>query len=148
MASPPETLSVADKNVKAHPVLACVGIIISKNHKTDGLHLIGEDRRHFVTWTERTPGDLDADYWRRMYHWLEKENGYGHVAAHLATLDLKDFNAQEPPPKTPAFWEVVNANRPPEDGQLADVLDTLRILGDRTTWPNAVTVEDLARGGR
>jgi hypothetical protein len=146
MASPPETLSVADKNVKAHPVLNCVGIIISTNHKTDGLHLIGEDRRHFVTWTDLTPGDFEGDYWRRMYQWFEKENGYGHVAAHLATLDLKHFSAQEPPPKTPAFWEIVNANRPPEDGQLADVLDALSLFGDRSSWPDAVTVEDLVRG--
>jgi hypothetical protein len=146
MASPPETLSVADKNVKAHPVLNCVGIIISTNHKTDGLHLIAEDRRHFVSWTDITPDDFEADYWPRMYNWYQSENGYGHVAAHLATVDLKGFDPKEPPPKTPAFWEIVNANRAPEDNQLADVLDNLSILGDRTTWPDAITIEDLAQG--
>ena len=106
MASPPETLSVADKNVKAHPVLNCVGIIISTNHKTDGLHLLAEDRRHFVSWTDLTPDDFGSDYWPRMYNWYQNENGYGHVAAHLATLELKGFDPKEPPPKTPAFWEI------------------------------------------
>ena len=30
-----------------------------------------------------------------------------------------------PPPKTPAFWDIVDANRAPEDAELADILDKL-----------------------
>ena len=148
MASPPETLWVADKNVKAHPVLNCTGIIISTNHKTDGLYLLAEDRRHFVTWIDLTPEDFEPGYWPRIYNWYVNEGGYGHVAAHLATLDIKDFNPQEPPPKTPAFWEIVNANRPPEDSELADVLDEIGDPFGMGEWPHVVTVEDLVRGAQ
>src|SRR5262249_26028161 len=40
------------------------------------------------------------------------------------------------PPKTAAFWDIVNVARVPEDAELADLLDK---LGP----PNAVTVADL-----
>ena len=44
---------------------------------------------------------------------------------------------KRPPPKTEAFWEIVDANRAPEDAELADVLDA---LGN----PDAITIEELA----
>ena len=47
-----------------------------------------------------------------------------------------DFDAKAPPPKTPAFWDIVIANNAPEDAELADVLDT---LGN----PDAVTLAQL-----
>jgi hypothetical protein len=37
-------------------------------------------------------------------------------ARHLA------FNPKAPPHKTAAFWDIVDANRAPEDGELADLL--------------------------
>ena len=42
-----------------------------------------------------------------------------------AELDLSGFDAKAPPPKTPAFWDIVNASQAPEDAELADVLDAL-----------------------
>ena len=48
-----------------------------------------------------------------------------HVAAYLAELDLAAFDAKAPPPKTRAFWDIVNASRAPEDAELQDVLDAL-----------------------
>jgi hypothetical protein len=46
-------------------------------------------------------------------------------------LDLSGFNPKAPPPKTAAFWEIVDASRAPEDGELADVLDKLNSPRDR-----------------
>jgi hypothetical protein len=51
--------------------------------------------------------------------------GDRHVAAYLAELDLSKFDPKAPPPKTAAFWDIVDANRAPEDAELADVLDRL-----------------------
>ena len=48
-----------------------------------------------------------------------------HVAAYLAKHDLRDFNPKAPPPKTQAFLEIVDANRAPEDAELADIFDRL-----------------------
>jgi len=73
--------------------------------------------------------------------WYQREGGISHVAAYLAQLDLADFDAKAPPPKTAAFYEIVDANRAPENAELADVLDKLKI-GDK--WPRAVTLIQLA----
>ena len=64
--------------------------------------------------------DLRINLWR----WY-REGGSGHVAAYLAELDLAAFDPKAPPPKTPAFWDIVDANRAPEDAELADILDKL-----------------------
>lgn len=55
----------------------------------------------------------------------------------MADLDLSRFDPKAPPPKTQAFWEIVNANRTPEDAELADVLDQLQ-------RPDAVTLSQVA----
>lgn len=47
------------------------------------------------------------------------------MASYLDTLNLAGFDPKAPPPKTPAFWDIVDANRSPEDAELADVLDSL-----------------------
>src|SRR5207237_10112104 len=62
--------------------------------------------------------------------------GFEHVAAYLTELDLSAFDPKAPPPKTAAFWDIVDANRAPEDAELADVLDA---LGN----PDAVTPNQL-----
>ncbi len=62
---------------------------------------------------------------------------FRHVGAYLAAYDLSKFNAKAPPPQTPAFFDIVDANRWPEDAELADALDSL-------DHPAAVTLADLA----
>ena len=141
LAAPPDVLRVDEKNLREHDVVNVCGIIMTTNHRTDGVHLPADDRRHFVAWSDRTKDDFDEAYWRDLWDWYERE-GFGHVAAYLAELDLEDFNPKAPPPKTEAFWAIVDANRPPEDAELADILDG---LGE-----NAVTLDMIlakATGG-
>ena len=40
-------------------------------------------------------------------------------------MNVSDFNPKAPPRKTPAFWEIVNANHAPEEAELADAIDRL-----------------------
>jgi hypothetical protein len=134
-AAPPDVLRVDEKHLREHGVLNCSGIIITSNHKTDGIYLPADDRRHYVAWSELTKEDFEDEYWRRLYGWYDP-GGAGHVTAYLATLDLSGFNSKAPPPKTAAFWEIVDASRAPEDGELADVLDKLNS-------PATVTVQQL-----
>ena len=123
-ASPPETLECDEKHLKEHRVLNCTSIIITTNHKTDGIYLPAEDRRHYVAWSDRIQADFEEGYWRKIWRWYE-EGGDQHVAAYLAQLDISSFDPKAPPPKTDAFWEIVNANRAPEDAELADAIDRL-----------------------
>ena len=72
-AAPPDVLRVDEKNIREYSVLNVCGVIITTNHKTDGIYLPADDRRHFVAWS-----DADARRLRRtatgpsLYHWFEQ----------------------------------------------------------------------------
>jgi hypothetical protein len=124
-AAPPDVLRVDEKHLREHSVFNVTGVIITTNHKSDGIYLPADDRRHYLAWSELTKDDFTPDYWIKLWHWYNAEDGDRHVAAYLAELDLSGFDPKAPPPKTYAFWDVVNASRAPEDAELADVLDDL-----------------------
>jgi hypothetical protein len=132
-ASPPEVLRVDEKNLREHSIFNVCGVIITTNHKTDGIYLPADDRRHYVAWSDCTKEQFESDYWPRLWCWYT-QGGFRHVAAYLAKLDLLTFDPKAPPPKTAAFWDIVNASHAPEDAELADALDR---LGN----PPAVTLE-------
>ncbi len=134
-AAPPDVLRCDEKHIREHAALNVCGVVVTTNHKTDGLYLPPDDRRHFVAWSDSTRESFGLGYWNKLYGWFH-EGGLGHVAAYLADLDLTDFDAKAPPPKTPAFWDVVDANRAPEDAEVADALDSLKS-------PPAVTITDI-----
>jgi hypothetical protein len=105
-------------------VLNVCGVIITSNHKADGIYLPADDRRHYVAWSEQTQKDFAAEYWRGLHAWYAG-GGIGHVTAYLSALDLSRFDPKAPPVKTAAFWDIVDANRAPEDAELADALEAL-----------------------
>jgi Family of unknown function (DUF5906) len=136
IAAPPDVLRVDEKNLREHSILNCVGIIYTTNHKQGGMFLPAEDRRHFVAWSDCKKTDFKAGYWDEFWRWLDN-GGDGHVAAYLATLDISKFNPKAPPPKTEAFWEIVDSNRAPEESELTDVLEQMN-------YPPAVTIDMIA----
>jgi hypothetical protein len=134
-AAPPDVLRVDEKHIPEYYVMNCCGVIITTNHKADGIYLPADDRRHFVCWSVLMKEDFDQAYWDDLWAWYDSA-GDGHVAAYLAQLDIALFNPKAPPPKTAAFWDIVNASRTPEDAEMADALD---LLGN----PDAVVLTDL-----
>lgn len=135
-AAPPDVLRVDEKHLREYAAFNVCGVIITTNHKTDGIYLPADDRRHYVAWSNLNRESFSETYWSDLYGWYER-GGIGHVAAYLRDLDLSDFNPKAPPPKTPAFWDIVSANSTPEDAELADALD---MLG----WPAATTLHTIA----
>lgn len=123
-AAPPDVLRCDEKNIREYAVMNVCGVIITSNHKSDGVYLPADDRRHFVAWSDRTKEDFTADYWNGLWSWYGS-SGFAHVAAYLSALDLSQFDPKAPPPKTAAFWDIVDANRAPENAELADALDAL-----------------------
>jgi hypothetical protein len=123
-ASPPDVLRCNEKHLREHAVLNCCGVLITTNYKSDGIYLPADDRRHYVAWSTLTPADFAKGYWNNLWSWYDR-GGDCHVAAYLARLDLSGFNPKAPPLKTPAFWDIVDANRSTEEAELADVLDAL-----------------------
>lgn len=124
-AAPPDVLRCDEKNVREYAVPNVMGVIITTNHKQDGIYLPADDRRHFVAWSVRQQSDFSDRYFRDIYGWYES-GGYAHVAAYLRELDLSNFDPKAPPPKTAAFLDIVDANRAPEDAELANVIDALK----------------------
>jgi hypothetical protein len=124
-AAPPDVLRVDEKNMREYAVFNVCGVIITTNHKTDGIYLPADDRRHFVAWSNLDRTAFDDGYWADLYRWYAG-GGTGHVAAYLASLPLADFDPKAPPPKTPAFWDIVSSGVAPEDAELADALDALK----------------------
>jgi hypothetical protein len=140
IAAPPDVLRVDEKNIREHAVFNVTGVIITTNHLTDGIYLPPDDRRHYVAWSEVTKDDFDSAYWASLWRWY-REGGIAHVCAYLRTLDLSDFDAKAPPPRTAAFHRIVHSNTAPEDGELADVLD-------QAGRPNVITLDEVIRCAR
>jgi hypothetical protein len=88
------------------------------------VYLPPNDRRHFVQWCDLTEKDFTEQYWKDLWGFYE-QGGYGHVAAYLNQVELSKWNAKAPPLKTEAFWAIVNAQRPPEDSRMTDILEKL-----------------------
>ena len=131
-AAPPDTLRVDEKNLREYSIPNICGPIITTNHKSDGLYLPADDRRHFVGWSPLDQDSFPDGYWSKLWAYYDA-GGRQHVAAYLAQRDISAFDPKAPPPKTQAFWDIVNANSDPEEGALADVLDKL-------SKPPAVTI--------
>jgi Family of unknown function (DUF5906) len=146
IAAPPDVLRVDEKNLREYYALNLCGVVITSNHKTDGIYLPADDRRHSVAWSNSGPEDFPEDYWRKLYGYYAN-GGNEAVAAYLQDLDLSGFDPKAPPTKTSAFWEIVNANRAPEDTELADVLDALGKANphskDEIIRPDVVTLDQV-----
>jgi hypothetical protein len=134
--APPDVLRINEKNEKAYYAFNTMGFLITTNHKTDGIYLPADDRRHYVAWSDRRKEDFPTEYWDDLWGWYERGGGFENVAAYLDELDISEFNPKAPPKKTAAFWEIVDIGQAPEDGELADVIDALKN-------PDALTIADL-----
>lgn len=123
-AAPPDVLRCDEKNIREHPVANITGVVITTNHKSDGIYLPADDRRHFVAWSDAVKEDFSEAYWRGLWAWYAN-GGFEHVAAYLAGLDISAFDPKVPPPKTEAFWHIVDAARSPEESELAEILESM-----------------------
>jgi hypothetical protein len=135
-AAPPDVLRVDEKHRQEYAVFNVCGVIITSNHKTNGIYLPEDDRRHFVAWSDLTKEAFTADYWHQLWGWYA-DGGLGHVATFLAKRDIRGFEPKVPPPKTEAFWDIVASNSAPEDAELTDALEALG-------WPKALTLTAVA----
>lgn len=136
IVAPPNMVLIDEKNTKPYLIPNVCGVVITTNYKTGGLYFPADDRRHHFCWSNLTPADFPEGYWNELHRYYEN-GGYADIAAYLWSYDLADFDPKAAPPKTPAFWEVVNSNRPAEEVELSDALEKLG-------WPNAVTIERLS----
>jgi hypothetical protein len=142
IAAPPDTLEVNDKYREMIYVPNVVLVVITTNHRVGAVHLTRDDRRHYVCWSEAKKEDFDEAYWKKIWGWYEKENGFAIVADFLLKRDLSRFDPKAPPKLTPAFWAMVDAEVAVETTELAALIDGLgvRQADGEIERPKAVTV--------
>ena len=108
-----------------------------------------QDRRHLPAGRRPPPlrrvvrprqRRFHADYWKTIWHWYEHGGDRDRRRLSCASLDLSAFNPKAPPPKTEAFWEIVNAAARPRMPNWP----THSSLGN----PNAVTMAKISGGSR
>ena len=101
---------------RTHPIVNVLAGIITTNHRTDGLYLPADDRRHFVLWSDATKEDPDfaGDYWKNLWGWYYGEGGIENVAAFLKARDLSRLRSESSrPSRRPPFgrWSITRARR-------------------------------------
>jgi Family of unknown function (DUF5906) len=133
-AAPPDVLRIDEKHIREYPILNVCGVVFTTNHKSDGIYLPEDDRRHFVAWSNMTKDSarFSQAYWKR----LHDPELFRNVAAWLRARDISRFDPKAPPPKTAAFYAILDAGRAPEEPEIADVLDAL-------DNPDAVTLSRI-----
>jgi hypothetical protein len=124
-AAPPDVLPCTDKYIRRYYVPNVLSLVVTTNHKTDGIYLPSDDRRHLVCWSDCLKEQFTAEFWTERWNWLLHKGGASHVAAYLAQRDLSGFNPSAVPRQTTAFFEIVHVSQAPEDAELADVLDSI-----------------------
>ena len=123
-AAPPDVLRIDEKHLQESYIPNITGVVITTNHKTDGIFLPADDRRNMVAWSPINMTEFPDGYWNTYYNWLDN-GGFENVAAFLKSHNLTNFDPKTPPPKTPAFYDIVGASASPEDAELADLLDEI-----------------------
>jgi hypothetical protein len=137
ICAPPDTNRINEKFINPYNIPNVAGVIITTNYRSNGLYIPEDDRRHFVAFSPVVRDAISRGYWGDLWGWYEQDGGYAHTAAYLATVDITDFDPKAPPPRTPAFWDMVASGRTPETDDMAEALD-------RLGRPVAVILADIA----
>jgi hypothetical protein len=142
-AAPPELFHCNEKNIPEYDVFNVIGTVMLTNHRTDGLYLPPDDRRHYVAWSNLSAGQtgLTSDYFVELNRWFEAE-GNSHVYACLKARDLSAFNPKAPPEKTEMFQIIVGSSQSPETPGLLDLIEALKDDPDDPD-PTALTISQL-----
>ena len=123
LASLPETLRVDEKHLREHYILNVCGVAMTTNHKVDASicrRTIAAIMSAGATRCWRTSRAVTEKAVR-----VVRARGLRPCRGLPGLARSSGFDPKAPPPKTPAFWAIVDANRAPEDAELADVLDAL-----------------------
>lgn len=150
VTTPPEMLTLENKNMKARYVVNRMRIFLTTNDHL-AMYIPPEDRRLMVLHS-RLPVEWhkaagDEDYFTRLFGWLES-GGMAAVAGWLAARDISNFNPKSGPPKTETWSEIAQRWDAPDD-ELTQALDMLGepdcVLGSELSEQLFDGAEALAR---
>lgn len=109
------------------------GLVMTTNHLLTGIYIPPGDRRYDIIETPsmaqlgwplgiEDPGR--KEYFAELYNWLKNENGFAHVAAYLASVDIGQFDAANGQRPTEAFKAAIKTGMEADDW-LDDALEVL-----------------------
>jgi hypothetical protein len=75
---------VDEKNIREYSIPNVSGVIITTNHKTNGIFLPADDRRHYVAWSDLNRDSFEAEYWNTLWQWYDT-GGDSHARSILST---------------------------------------------------------------
>jgi hypothetical protein len=132
IAGNPDTATINPKYGRKFSVRKYCGVVLTTNHADVGIYIPPGDRRYDVikgaTLLEmglvEVGSDEFKDYFTKLNNWFKFEGGMAHVAQHLRTRDISNFDANLGQRKTAAHLDVVSSGMRTDDW-LRDVLDEL-----------------------
>ncbi len=124
-AAPPDVLRCDEKHLREHSVMNVCGVIITTNHKQDGIYLPADDRRHYVAWSALTKEDFTEDYWQGLYGWYRRRWHQARRSLPRRSRPCADSTLRRRRRKPPPSRTSSTPTGAPEDAELADVLEAL-----------------------
>jgi hypothetical protein len=124
LATPPNMLRINEKYIREYYIVNCFGMAVTSNHR-DAFYLTPDDRRYYIATSECSTDRFSPEYWGGFWTYYNSDNGINDVVALLRQYDLSGFDPKAPPPKTPGFWHMVNADRGEDQGALADAIEAI-----------------------
>ena len=105
-----DTICVNEKNDKPFYIPNCMNGFGFSNNPTP-ITITKLNRRYHIIKSEvlKKP----PTYYDTLYNWLEKEEGYEKVYHFLLNYDISSFNPNAEPPKTKAFYDLVEETQTP-----------------------------------
>lgn len=123
IAAPPAVHRINPKYGRKSVIPNLNATIIMTNHLTGGLYVPADDGRHAVFWSDARRGHagLDDAYFDGLWAWLDA-GGLENCAAYLLAINVQDFKPKGMPPRTPAFYAMMEGSRSDEQNDLVDLL--------------------------
>lgn len=134
IAAPPNVHSINAKGQRPYQIPNLNATIITTNHRSGGLYLPADDRRHLVVFSDAVRTQFSDAYWNDYHQWMGN-GGIEDCAAWLLSHDVTQFNPKVPT-QTDAFLEMVEGGQSADHHDLADLVE---LAGDEP-----FTIEKLA----
>jgi hypothetical protein len=125
IAAPPDTLPCRKMYLGRYYVPNVMAVAITSNNKLNGLHIDPEDRRYYVAWSKAEKPT--TAYFEQVWPWMLTGGGKEAALGYLRSLDISQFNPMAPPPRTEAWHDIVDAGRNPEEKELSDALEGVKV---------------------
>jgi len=121
IAAPPNVHSINAKGQRPYQIPNLNATIITTNHRTGGLYLPADDRRHLVVFSDAVRTQFSDAYWNDYHQWMGN-GGIEDCAAWLLSFDVTRFNPKVPT-QTDAFLEMVEGGQSADHHDLADLVE-------------------------